>query len=449
MSSDSSKSNRSPTPRGNDATSASRRKFKPTARSVDIDSEAMETFSFNVSAAEAADLQQKVRIDTASNANTPTQRFRFHQPPSSLVDSEPTPTNQDTSSEQTSGIHIVLSTKPKQKTPSWVASLMLHAVLLLPLGFLSQAGQPVPDDSVLFSLEPSEQLEQIEILEDVEFAPPEELEAVDLELVPNVSDPGIAGLSDLSAESTFQELSGEMAVNSESLSDLGVIFGEAGQGSANFGEGLGNAPLADFFGTKIEGNRIVFVLDNSGGMITGEFETLIAELLRSVESLTPKQQFYVIFYSDALYPIFYPNAPQHFVRATDENKRLLERWLDTVELCVGNEVDEALAAATAIRPDVVYLLTDGDLDSTRDQRRLRFLLDRTGRSFPIHTFGIGTGKTGKAAQKLKQVAEANGGSFRAVEIAPDAVVLAKIKARVYHNKSPGEVWGLRVGKRSR
>jgi hypothetical protein len=182
-------------------------------------------------------------------------------------------------------------------------------------------------------------------------------------------------------------------------------------------------------------------------MVSGELETLVVELLRSVKSLTPKQHFYVIFYRDSLYPLFYPNAPQHFVKATDENKRLLEDWLDTVELCVGNVVDEAMAAATAIRPDVVYLLTDGDLDSTRDQRRIRFLLDSSGRTFPIHTFGLGTGKTSKAAGKLKQVAKANGGTFQAVEVAADAVALAKIKKRPYHNKSPGEVWGLRVGKR--
>jgi len=436
-----SSSDRIPNPNNGDATSTSHRNFKPSPRAIKVDGEAMETFSFNVSAAEAADLEHKSRIDSQSGPQAPKQLPRSENLPS-------TNTNHDGGSDPTSNFHIVTTAKPQRKSPSWVASLMLHAVLLLPLGFLTQSQQPTPNDNdITFSFEPTQSIEQPEVFEDIEFQPLEELDTVPTNLTSDIPDPGIAELTELSSDSTFQELSDEATISPVSIGDLGSLSNQNPHGSTGLGEGLVGEPLADFFGTKIEGNRIVFVLDNSGGMVTGELETLVAELLRTVESLNRKQYFYVIFYSDSLYPLFYPNAPQHFVKATDKNKQRLEQWLDSVELCTGNVVDDALAAATAIRPDVVYLLTDGDLDSTRDQRRIGFLLNSSARPFPIHTFGLGTGKTSTAAGKLKQVAAANNGTFRAVEVTPDAVALAKIKSRPYHNKTPGEIWGQKVGKR--
>jgi len=237
-------------------------------------------------------------------------------------------------------------------------------------------------------------------------------------------------------------VSGDSALSSDDIGEFGNLFGDAGTGIATEGEGLGAAATASFFGTKVEGDRIVYVLDNSGGMQRGRLETLIDELLKSIESLMPKQKFYIIFYSDALYPLFYPDAPQNFVRANDRNKKLLRRWLDTVEFCEGNVVDEAIEAALTIRPDVIYLLTDGNLDQTRDQHRMQFLTVGTGQRVPIHTFGMGTGKTKVSAQKLRQVAEANGGTFKAVEVSEEAKARAQEIKRPYREeKNPGPIWG--------
>src|SRR5690606_36468098 len=111
---------------------------------------------------------------------------------------------------------------------------------------------------------------------------------------------------------------------------------------------------ASFFGTKVDGRRILYVLDNSGGMRKGGLETLAEELMRSVESLSPQQEFYVIFYSDMVYPLFHPRPVERFVPANERFKKRLKVWLDSVELSVGNTVDQAILAASMIRPDVVY-----------------------------------------------------------------------------------------------
>jgi hypothetical protein len=213
-------------------------------------------------------------------------------------------------------------------------------------------------------------------------------------------------------------------------------------GSAGFGTGLGGAPTAEFFGTKIDGDRIVFVLDNSGSMQQGRLETVIAELMRSVESLTPKQSFYVVFYSDQAYPLFYPDPAQEFVRPTDRNKAELARWLDTVELCLGDAVQEALAGAISIEPDTVILLSDGRIQG---EKKMRFLLEAGGGDFPIHTVGVGLGKNATASRRnLQMIAEANGGEFREASVPQEMKELALTKPRPYHSSAPGPVWGRNV-----
>ncbi len=100
----------------------------------------------------------------------------------------------------------------------------------------------------------------------------------------------------------------------------------------------------------------------------------------------------------------------------------------------GNAVDEAIRAATATRPDVVYFLTDGDINTTQDGRKLRALLDATGRSFSIHTFGMGTGDNTEHEENLRRIAEANGGTYRQVDVTPAMKELARKNPRTSHKK---------------
>jgi hypothetical protein len=59
-----------------------------------------------------------------------------------------------------------------------------------------------------------------------------------------------------------------------------------------------------FFGMAAKGNRFVFVVDNSSSMKGGRLEMAVAELVKTVEGLSAKQSFYVIFVSDKPYPMF-------------------------------------------------------------------------------------------------------------------------------------------------
>jgi len=92
-------------------------------------------------------------------------------------------------------------------------------------------------------------------------------------------------------------------------------------------------------------------------------ETAVAELLRTVDALTPKQAFYVIFVSDKTYPMFYPSPAPQMILATPENKKQLAAWLPKAILASGKnrELIKAMDLAASLNPHAIYLLWDGDL----------------------------------------------------------------------------------------
>ena len=273
---------------------------------------------------------------------------------------------------------------------------------------------------------------EFEVTEDLELEEP--VEAVDEQwLDDDLAAMEELSLGPLSAESALADVPSDPGLFSSDLGDVETLFGDGGLGMAELPQGGGGKgrglASATFFGTEVEARRILYMLDNSSSMHSGRLETMIFETIRSVNALTPDQSFYVIFYSDTIYPLFYPQPATQFVPATADNKQKLQQWLETVEMRLGNAVDKALEAATAIQPDVVYFLTDGKVNTTPDGRKLRIFLESQGRTFPIHTFGMGAGTRGEFAENLINIAQANGGTYRPVDVLPAMQELAKQKYR--------------------
>jgi hypothetical protein len=174
-----------------------------------------------------------------------------------------------------------------------------------------------------------------------------------------------------------------------------------------------------FFGTRSQGNRFVFIVDNSSSMKGGRLEAAIAELLRTVDSLSPRQAFYVIFVSDQTYPMFYPQPAADLLPATAPNKERLAEWLPNAILASGKnrELIKAMDLAASLRPDVVYLLWDGDMRYS-DQVRTEVMTHLTRPqpwSFPIHTLGMGITSL-DAEYNLTAIAQAHGGTYRRVDV---------------------------------
>lgn len=190
-----------------------------------------------------------------------------------------------------------------------------------------------------------------------------------------------------------------------------------------------------FYGAKGKGTQIAFVVDNSGSMRGGKMLTTLDQLYQSVQALTARQEFYVAFFSDTAYPMFYPDSVHEFVPATRPNKDRLRVWLRSIELCKGGALGEAMELVLGLEPDVVFLLTDG---MSIGREELDQLTGTDRRRCVIHTLGMGAGPPG--ARNLLLIAQANGGTFLPVAPHPAAVQLSKTVTLKYHNR-PGTIWG--------
>ena len=244
--------------------------------------------------------------------------------------------------------------------------------------------------------------------------------------------------------------------------DPGALLAEIGgagdakpAGSGQGGAAAGGKPAAAFFGRAGQGRSVCFICDNSNSYSDGSFHVVLEELARAVDALKPDQSFFVIFASDAAYPLFHPAPVDALQPATVENKKKLRAWLGTVEMCRGGQgINEAVKQAAALGAEVVYLLSDGELGAS--------VVDRLeGADFggaAVHTFGMQQTvldrRTGEVnPDKLREqqgydrnlatIAIAHGGTFTPVFVAPQAVALERLRP-IPRNRARGAVWGLKL-----
>ena len=203
--------------------------------------------------------------------------------------------------------------------------------------------------------------------------------------------------------------------------------------------GLGKAAKSkpEFFGSRVSAVDYVFVIDNSNSMTRGRFETALNELLKAVTQLTARQRFYVIFYSDTAYPLFHPRPATDLVNATSRNKQRLKSWLETVQLCLKTNGKEAISAAFALKPDVIFVLGDGAFTD----KASNFFASRPQKMVPLHTLGMEVKP--KDAVGFQKLAKSNGGTYKDVGVADGAVVMAKRFPR-QRNTTRGPIWGIKL-----
>ena len=163
-----------------------------------------------------------------------------------------------------------------------------------------------------------------------------------------------------------------------------------------------------FFGTHTDGNRIVYLVDSSGSMGWGQrFQEEKDELIRSIRSLKPHIHFTVIFYDDA--PHF--PKPLKMQPATKANIEAIAKWVAAVRLGIENRMIPALRNALTLKPDTIFLLSDGMSDFDPDEicTSVRHLNAKA--KARIHTISMHD----LAGQRLmKQIAAENKGEYRHV-----------------------------------
>ncbi|HVX86530.1 MAG TPA: vWA domain-containing protein [Phycisphaerae bacterium] len=176
------------------------------------------------------------------------------------------------------------------------------------------------------------------------------------------------------------------------------------------GKGGGGAPNTSFYGTGGAAKRIVYILDHSGSMISN-FDYLQREATRSVRNLVPIQFFSVIMVSETAETVggnelerATPAVKEQFAskildfRAEGQNDDLLPPFQD------------AFTRAFAMKPELIYFLTDGHFDPA--------LLDVIAKLNKDHKVRINTiafvAHDPSYEQQLQDLAKRNGGVYKFV-----------------------------------
>ncbi len=342
----------------------------------------------------------------------------------------------------------------------------MHLVVLLGLGMIFVARDAKPEKFVITSGGPEEmeveeftplEFEAAEPVDDAaEFSdlPPAEFEAVDAEPI-DVAD--LATPADLLAVDVT-----DVMPASFSAADMvaSIDVGDTGEGGTAGGGGGGRAGASaagtpTFFGHQGQAQSVCFVCDNSNSYRDGGFHTVLAEVGRAVEALQPTQSFFVIFFSDAAYPMYHPERLETLQPATPENKRRLQNWLGTVEMCIGGQgIHDAVKLAASLDADVIYFLSDGD----HGQSTIERVVDADLGDTLLHTFGMQQNVFDKRTgvpdpdrvreqqgfnQHLIDIATAHGGSFTPVVVPPQAAAFEQLRP-IRKNRVRGPVWGIKL-----
>jgi hypothetical protein len=244
--------------------------------------------------------------------------------------------------------------------------------------------------------------------------------------------------------------------SADALAAVGGAGGESsGAGRGGGPAGGGQPGAGSFFGRPGQGQTVCFICDNSNSYRDGGFHAVLDEVARAVDSLRPDQSFFVVFFSDAAYPMFHPERVDALQPASPDNKRRLRAWLASVEMCGGGQgIDEAVRLAGNVGADVVYFLSDGEHAAS--------VVDRVTRAdfggAVVHTFGMQQGvldrRTGQVDpdkllrqqdfdRNLVAIATAHGGAFTPVTVPPQAAILERLRP-IQRNRTAGPVWGLKL-----
>lgn len=118
-------------------------------------------------------------------------------------------------------------------------------------------------------------------------------------------------------------------------------------------------PSVRFAGVQSKAARtIVYVVDGSGAT-ANSFAYLRAQLMRSIDRLSPTQRFQVVLFraSDDSRFALAPINDGRLARATPEHKHGVQDWLGTVAARGRSNPLDGLNAALALKPDLVLLIT--------------------------------------------------------------------------------------------
>lgn len=163
-------------------------------------------------------------------------------------------------------------------------------------------------------------------------------------------------------------------------------------------------PPVKFFETETRANSVGYVVDCSGSMAGDKFQAVCLKLAESILALKRDQEFFVVFFNNSFFPMTGSAAPK-LVKADSGNKRAILKFLTSAQASGGTDPQPALRFMTAVKPGVIYLLTDGEF-SPLDQATYDGFRNA---GIVVHTLGFETG--GRVAV-LEEIARRTAGTYQ-------------------------------------
>jgi hypothetical protein len=172
--------------------------------------------------------------------------------------------------------------------------------------------------------------------------------------------------------------------------------------------------LSLFGSADAEGNSFVFLIDRSDSMGhqgLGAISAAAKELAASIDRLGPDQKFQVIAYNQT--PFFL--AGRELIPATDENRKRLVEFVANLSAFGATEHEMGLYAALRLKPDVIFLLTDGG-EPELNAGQLRAIREAAAGRTAIHCLHFGKGSAAEEESFLELLAAQTGGSYVYIDI---------------------------------
>ncbi len=212
-------------------------------------------------------------------------------------------------------------------------------------------------------------------------------------------------------------------------SGLAPSHGLAGETSLDgdaFGSQRGAGPAADasqattsVFGISGSGSRFVYVFDRSdsmNGFGGNPLRQAKLELIRSLKTLTDRQQFQIVFYNDKPTPFKQAGLPLRMVSAEPGSVAQAVSYVRSIAAFGGTSHEEALRLALRMGPDVIFFLTDASIPrlSAKQLREIKNRADSVGTT--IHAIEFGGDSAAPRSSFLRELAAMNRGQYRYIDV---------------------------------
>ncbi len=191
----------------------------------------------------------------------------------------------------------------------------------------------------------------------------------------------------------------------------GTVTGNGNVKPKRSSRGGGQPGEASFLGLHDKGKSFIFLIDCSGSMANhSALRVAKSEVKTTLAGLESTQKFQILFFNERHYLLRIRNDQTNkLYLANDINRTLANQFINGIQANLGTKRITAIRRGLAMKPEVLFLLTDADNPlSARDLSEIKKLNKSKTR---IHCIEFGKGSQLIRGNYLQRLAQQNKGSY--------------------------------------